>query len=282
MASLIDLLKNLGNQLGKKYILGKSDPDVGFDCSGLVQWVYKSVGITIPLGGGYYLSEMQFNGLNASSAWERIYNPADLKPGDIIYTKTSSGGDPSHAGVYVGNGKVINAYDEAHGVITSALSDLGAWRGGYRYRMWDSSGGQPSSGGVNTGGSTTTTGGSTSSSGGSTTGSSTDSEFLKAFKAWANSKTNMSVTLWPNGPTFDMGAILDSPKLALAPFANALDGFVRFSTWLGDGTIWLRIFLVLSGLGIILLGLLLLGISFIPKEVGDAAAGAAAKGAAAA
>lgn len=75
----------------KKY-MGKQ----AFDCSGLTYWTYKEVtGIEI----GYSTFEQQ----DVLQGYE--VNEEDLQPGDLIYT-------PGHVVLYVGNGKIINAYNK--------------------------------------------------------------------------------------------------------------------------------------------------------------------------
>jgi cell wall-associated NlpC family hydrolase len=65
----------------------------GFDCSGLVKYVYAKVGVSLP-----HSSRMMFNiGTPVSRA--------NLKPGDLVFFFTPIG----HVGIYIGNGKMINA-----------------------------------------------------------------------------------------------------------------------------------------------------------------------------
>jgi cell wall-associated NlpC family hydrolase len=78
--------------LGVPYVWAGSSPK-GFDCSGLVKYVYAKVGISLP-----HSSRMMFNiGTPVSRA--------NLKPGDLVFFFTPIG----HVGIYIGNGKMINA-----------------------------------------------------------------------------------------------------------------------------------------------------------------------------
>lgn len=80
--------------LGVRYVYGGTSPK-GFDCSGLVQYVCKSVGISVNR-----TAAAQFgNG--------RAVNKKDLQPGDLLFF--SKGGRISHVGIYVGNGQMIHA-----------------------------------------------------------------------------------------------------------------------------------------------------------------------------
>ena len=70
--------------------MGGSRPG-GFDCSGLVQYCYKKVGVDLPRT----TSELINRGKNVVQA--------NLKVGDLVFP--SSG----HVGLYVGNGNFIHA-----------------------------------------------------------------------------------------------------------------------------------------------------------------------------
>jgi cell wall-associated NlpC family hydrolase len=85
-------------QIGKPYIWGATDPNVGFDCSFLVQQAYKQVGINLPR-----VSNQQ----GRTGVKTAISN---LRPGDLIFWDNSSrnvGAD--HVAVYAGNGYIIEA-----------------------------------------------------------------------------------------------------------------------------------------------------------------------------
>jgi cell wall-associated NlpC family hydrolase len=82
--------------LGIPYVWGGSTPTGGFDCSGLVMYVYKQLGVT----------------LDHYAAWQflegRRIAPANLEPGDLVFFEPKADG-PGHVGMYVGDGKMINA-----------------------------------------------------------------------------------------------------------------------------------------------------------------------------
>ncbi len=80
-------------QIGVPYVAFKASPDVGFDCSGLTQWVWGRAGVSLP-----HQSGRQF----ATTA----NVPQDqVQPGDLIFYYTPI----SHVGIYVGGGQMIHA-----------------------------------------------------------------------------------------------------------------------------------------------------------------------------
>jgi hypothetical protein len=94
------------SQIGMPYVYGGESPQTGFDCSGLVQWVYAQVGITLPR-----TAQAQFD------ATTRL-PPDQLQPGDLVFF---SGTYPSsdfitHVGIYVGDGQMVNAANPTDGV----------------------------------------------------------------------------------------------------------------------------------------------------------------------
>jgi cell wall-associated NlpC family hydrolase len=84
-------------QIGKPYCWGGSGPGC-FDCSGLAQTAWRSVGVAVPR--------------TADTIKERLpeVGIADIRAGDILWW-------PGHVGIYAGNGWVVEALDARHGVI---------------------------------------------------------------------------------------------------------------------------------------------------------------------
>lgn len=86
--------------LGVPYVWGGSSPS-GFDCSGLTQYCYKQIGVSIPR-----TSQSQYN---AGQHIDR--DRLDLlRPGDLVFFGTD--GDDSqvhHVGMYVGDGNYVHA-----------------------------------------------------------------------------------------------------------------------------------------------------------------------------
>ncbi|CAO5226804.1 C40 family peptidase [Frankia sp. AgKG'84/4] len=78
-------------QAGKPYVYGADGPS-SFDCSGLVQYVYKQLGKTLPR-----TTDAQF----AATTRVSMYNK---QPGDLIFLGTP--GNIYHVGIYAGDGKM--------------------------------------------------------------------------------------------------------------------------------------------------------------------------------
>lgn len=106
------------SQVGKSYKWGASiDTTLKsffYDCSSLVASVYGSLGKTLPR-----TSQQQ------AGVAQRVTDP---QIGDLVFASFSSPND--HVGIYVGNGNVVSALDEAHGVGTSIAARWpGVWYG---------------------------------------------------------------------------------------------------------------------------------------------------------
>jgi cell wall-associated NlpC family hydrolase len=96
-------------QLGTPYLWGGAGPD-RFDCSGLMQWAYKQVGVDLPR-----VAEDQ--------AHVGVPVPRDqLRPGDLIPFADPSG-YVHHIGMYVGDGKFIHAPHTGDVVKISSLDE---------------------------------------------------------------------------------------------------------------------------------------------------------------
>jgi cell wall-associated NlpC family hydrolase len=103
--------------VGYPYRYGGSSPR-GFDCSGFSSYVYSSAGISI----GRTAAAQYNSGAHISRG--------NLQPGDLVFFANTYQRGISHAGIYVGNGKFINAANESTGVIVSSLNS-GYWSAHY-------------------------------------------------------------------------------------------------------------------------------------------------------
>jgi cell wall-associated NlpC family hydrolase len=82
-------------QLGKPYIYGAAGPDA-FDCSGLVQYVYASLGIELP------------RVVRAQAKAGVTIQKEDLAFGDLVCFSDGSAA-LTHIGIYLGDGYFIHA-----------------------------------------------------------------------------------------------------------------------------------------------------------------------------
>lgn len=86
-------------QAGTAYVWGGASPATGFDCSGLVQWAFSQVGVSLPR-----TAQAQYD------ATQRVA-VQDLRPGDLVFfAQTYASSDYiTHVGIYTGNGIMLNA-----------------------------------------------------------------------------------------------------------------------------------------------------------------------------
>lgn len=94
--------------VGTPYRWGGST-DTGFDCSGMIQYLYKNaLDVNIPRTS------------RQMAAASRSINPKKLKSGDLVFFNTSGRGI-SHVGLYIGNGEFIHAPSSGSVVRTERL-----------------------------------------------------------------------------------------------------------------------------------------------------------------
>jgi cell wall-associated NlpC family hydrolase len=93
--------------LGIPYLYGGSSPSSGFDCSGLVRYVYAHFGVSLA-----HSSYAQFTS-------GRSVDRRALRPGDLLFFD-----DLGHVGIYIGNGRFIDA---PHSGARVAIETLDGW-----------------------------------------------------------------------------------------------------------------------------------------------------------
>lgn len=92
-----ELVLQAMGMIGIRYSFGGRTPDTGFDCSGLVRYVFNRVtGRALP----HTSYEMARLGTSV--------RPGELQPGDLVFYNTR-GRRYSHVGIYVGEGRFIHA-----------------------------------------------------------------------------------------------------------------------------------------------------------------------------
>lgn len=93
-------------QIGKPYRMGAEGPNA-FDCSGLTQAAYASVGVRLPR-----TSQSQF-GVG------RAVSRSQLQPGDLVFFYSGI----SHVGIYLGNGIMVDARNSRVGVVYTNINE---------------------------------------------------------------------------------------------------------------------------------------------------------------
>jgi cell wall-associated NlpC family hydrolase len=94
-----DVLFRALGLVGTPYRWGGNTPDSGFDCSGLIGYVYRdAAGITLPR------STRDMIVIRAPDV-----KLDQLQSGDLVFFATSGGSQVSHAGIYVGEGRFVHA-----------------------------------------------------------------------------------------------------------------------------------------------------------------------------
>lgn len=91
-----DILAETEQYLGIRYVHGGESPK-GFDCSGLIYYVLRTLGYSAP---------------RSVAAQARMVTPVGndlLQPGDLVFFATLGGKTPTHVGIYAGDGQFLHA-----------------------------------------------------------------------------------------------------------------------------------------------------------------------------
>jgi cell wall-associated NlpC family hydrolase len=103
--------------LGTPYRWGGSSPRTGFDCSGLVRFVYGHFGIVLPHSSWGDLSH------------GRRIARRSLRPGDLVFFYGAG-----HVGIYAGRNRFIDAPHSGAHVRLSTMHEYGSYYGARRLR----------------------------------------------------------------------------------------------------------------------------------------------------
>jgi len=118
------VLSSLQQYLGTPYVWGSApgkgaNPSGGWDCSGMTWWLDQNFGDgSLPQG-----SHEQY--AHAQNTGKLFTDTQQLQPGDLMFFNTGfsyRGNAASHVGVYLGNGKMIEAANPDAGTIISDVS----------------------------------------------------------------------------------------------------------------------------------------------------------------
>lgn len=99
--------------IGRPYRRGGSSVTSGFDCSGLLVYLFRTeAGIKLPRTTGEMIQ----------GSGSRVGRSA-LKPGDVVFFNHNGRGNTSHVGLYVGNGQLIHALSSGERIRLDSLAN---------------------------------------------------------------------------------------------------------------------------------------------------------------
>lgn len=122
-----DVLRFALSRVGYPYSQANRASGYAYDCSSLAYYSWQAGGVDISYGGGYPPT--------AAAEASRLYSKGevvnstrldvrDMEPGDLIFYGGHDNGrflGIYHVAVYVGNGEVVEALNEDHGVVYQTL-----------------------------------------------------------------------------------------------------------------------------------------------------------------
>lgn len=101
--------------IGAVYKPGGDNPELGMDCSGFVRYVFHEVaGLKLP------------HSALALSKINEVISKADLKPGDLVFFKTTRRVF-SHVGIYLGGNEFVHASSSETGKVMISNLDNVYW-----------------------------------------------------------------------------------------------------------------------------------------------------------
>ena len=118
LATANEVLFRAISLVGTPYRYGGNTPQSGFDCSGLIGYIFSDVaGVKLPRSAAA-ISELKAPAVGRGK----------LMPGDLVFFR--DGGSVSHVGIYVGEGRFVHAPNSGGTVRLDAL-DGDYWRQHY-------------------------------------------------------------------------------------------------------------------------------------------------------
>ena len=107
------VLQRAFSLLGTPYRWGGTSPEGGFDCSGLVGYVFRTIGIDLPRVSRAMADE-----------GTAVVDRTALAEGDLVFF--GKRGRVDHVGIYIGEGKFLHAPRTGRDVTVSSM-DSGYW-----------------------------------------------------------------------------------------------------------------------------------------------------------
>lgn len=98
------VLNEIEKYEGFAYVFGGNNPDMSFDCSGLMQWGFKQIGLNLPR-----TAEEQYN-------FSEKIDVEEARPGDLVFFIDTYKAGVSHVGLYLGDGKMYDTSGNPEGV----------------------------------------------------------------------------------------------------------------------------------------------------------------------
>ncbi|WP_052014806.1 C40 family peptidase [Desulfovibrio sp. X2] len=106
------------SQIGTPYAYASCSPEDGYDCSGLVWWVYRQNGVELPRTSGGILSGGRPVAKNA------------LEPGDVVVFDIGRKGKELHVGIWTGDATFVHSPRSGETVREEPI-DMTYWRRRY-------------------------------------------------------------------------------------------------------------------------------------------------------
>lgn len=85
--------------MGTPYKYGGTSPEQGFDCSGLVQYIYRDISTVV----------LPRTAAGMAQLAGRDVSTRELVVGDLLFFRLSGGGNINHVAVYIGQDRFVHA-----------------------------------------------------------------------------------------------------------------------------------------------------------------------------
>jgi cell wall-associated NlpC family hydrolase len=115
-----EVVRTARRYVGVRYVWGGESPR-GFDCSGLVQWVFAERGVAMPR-----------TAREQAGVGDAPY-PGDLRPGDLLFFWGGTGAQ--HVAIYIGGDSVVHASTRSHRVQVDRMRGTGMRRDWFGQRL---------------------------------------------------------------------------------------------------------------------------------------------------